>query len=301
MKREVQITIIIVSLILIVAIFSYSGLLTKITGYATSSTTVVNITVGNTAPTVSAVEVIAAKNPTDDTTTTITFNFTATDTDGASNINRSLAQAYFQRAGESTRSNTSCINTSIGVGNNINFTCAIDMWYYDQNGAWTINATIKDNSAAYAENSSTTFTYNLLPGMKMSPTSLTWGSVALGQSNTGSNNDPIQVNNTGNSVDVSINVTSYNLRGETTITEFIFASNFTVENTSEGCSGTAMSNATALNVTSSIIQRGNHSLNYNNATSGQEQVYFCLKGPLAGISQQSYSSTAYGSWTLLII
>jgi DNA-directed RNA polymerase specialized sigma24 family protein len=253
------------------------------------------------APTIQTVETITAKNPTDDTITSITFNFTATDSNGASDINTNTAQAYFQRGGETTRSNTSCINTSIGVGNDINFTCTIDMWYFDQNGAWTINVSIKDNSAAYGENSSTNFVYNLLPGMKMSPTSLTWQEILIGQANTGSNNDPIQINNTGNDIDVNINITSYHLRGEITTSEYIYANNFTIENESQGCSGTAMSNATSTNITSAILQRGNHSLNYNNATSGQEQMYFCLKGLPSGISQQPYSSTAYGSWEIRIL
>ncbi|MEK6926022.1 MAG: Ig-like domain-containing protein [Nanoarchaeota archaeon] len=253
------------------------------------------------APTVSAVEAIAAKNPTDDTTTSITFNFTATDVNGASDINLSTAQAYFQRSGESTRSNTTCINTSIGVGNYINFTCTISMWYYDQNGAWTINATIKDNGALYGENSSTTFTYNVLTAMKMFPTSLAWPEVLIGQTNVGSNNDPIQVNNTGNSDSLNINITSYNLRGEQITTDFILSGNLSVENASQGCSGTSMSNATSLNLTSAILYRGNHSLNYNNATSGQEQLYFCLANVPQGISQQSYSSSAYGSWEVKIL
>src|SRR3989304_4071580 len=98
MKKEGYILSIILVIVLIIIILGYTGLLTKITGYATSDTTVVNITVGNNLPTIGNVETITAKNPTDDTTTSITFNFTATDTDGASNINTSSAKAYFQRA-----------------------------------------------------------------------------------------------------------------------------------------------------------------------------------------------------------
>jgi len=300
MDKGVYVYSTIIVLVLIVIILGYSGLLTKMTGYGTSDTTSLNISVGNNPPTIGTVEAITAKNPTDDTTTSITFNFTATDADGAANLNPATAQGYFQRAGETTRSNTSCVELTTS-GNSANYSCTILMWYYDQNGAWTINVTIQDDSGAYVENSTTTFTYNLLPGMKMSPTSLTWASITMGQTDVGSNNDPIQVNNTGNDVDVSINVTSYNLRGEQTTTEYIYANNFTIENASQGCSGTAMSNATSINVTSAILQRGNHSLNYDNATSGQEQTYFCLKGLPSGISQQSYSSAAYGSWTIQII
>ena len=175
------------------------------------------------------------------------------------------------------------------------------MWYFDENGAWTINVTIQDDSAEYAENSSTTFTYNSLPGMKMSPTSLTWQEVLIGQTNRGSQNDPIVVNNTGNTEPLNINVTSYNLRGEIVTTDFILAGNFSIENASQGCTGTQMVNATSINITSAILYRGNHSLNYDNATSGQELIFFCITEVPSGISQQSYSSAGYGAWIIDLV
>ncbi|GAJ20229.1 unnamed protein product, partial [marine sediment metagenome] len=70
-----------------------------------------------------------------------TFNFTATDTDGYDNINVSTAQARFQRVDETTRLNLSCVNWSQS-GDNVNFTCTINMWYFDGYGDWTINVTI---------------------------------------------------------------------------------------------------------------------------------------------------------------
>ena len=272
----------------------------KITGRASQDTTSLNVTIGNSAPTIDWVESVSSQNPTDDTTTSITFNFTATDTDGAVNIDGDTGKAYFQRAGETTRSNTSCVNYS-SSGDDVNFTCTIDMWYFDENGAWTINVTAQDINSASAENSSTTLTYNSLPGMKMSPTSLEWAAVGLSDTDTSADNNPIQINNTGNDVSLSINVSSYDLQGEETDTEYIYANNFTVENKTTGCSGTAMVNESSINVTSAILQRGNHSLNYNNATSGQEQIYFCLKGVPQDISSQSYSSTAFGAWTIEIV
>ncbi|MEK6917965.1 MAG: hypothetical protein AABW51_03380 [Nanoarchaeota archaeon] len=292
--------VLLIFLILVLNHTNFFNKVAEITGFATSSTTTLNITLGNSAPTIPIVNAISAQNPTESTTKSITFNFTATDTDGASNINTSTATAYFQKASETTRSNTSCINLSVGVGNNINFTCTINMYYYDVNGAWTVNTTITDKNGGYATNSTPTFTYNLLTAMAMSPTAMTWQTLSSTDTDVGSNNDPIIVNNTGNANALSVNVTSYNLRGETTITDFIYAANFTVENTSQGCTGTAMVNATSTNVTSSILFKGNNSINNNNETSGQEQIYFCLKGLPPSISQQSYSSSAYGAWSVAV-
>ncbi|GAJ19668.1 unnamed protein product, partial [marine sediment metagenome] len=90
----------------------------------------------------------------------------------------------------------------------------------------------------------------------------------------GSNNDPIIINNTGNDKNLNINITAYDLQGEEFTTQYIYAANFTIENKSQGCTGTTMSNATSINVTSAILERGNNSLNHNNATSGQEQLFF---------------------------
>jgi len=256
----------------------------NLNAYDFSDLTINVTTPANAAPSIDWVQVVSAQDPTIGSTKSITFNFTATDTDGSANIDTGTAKAYFQKAGETTRSNTSCVdwasagkkagettrsNTSCvdwaSAGNDVNFTCTIDMWYFDQNGEWTINVTIKDINNAYGENSTTTFTYNLQTAMVMSPTSLTWPQVGLTDTDTGSNNDPITINNSGNDEPLNINVTAYNLQGETT------------------------------------TYRGNNSLNYNNATSGQEQIYFCLKGIPQDISSQSYSSSAYGSWTVAII
>jgi len=257
-------------------------------------------TVPNAAPTIPFVQGISPQDPSIGTTKSIKFNFTATDTNGFADLDNDTAEGYFQKAGESTRSNTTCLPRNAST-NSITFTCTIDMWYFDENYAWTINVSIQDNSAEYSENSSTTFTYNLLTAMVMSPTEINWPEINLPDTDIGSNDDPITINNSGNAESLNINVTAHNLRGEETTTQFIFANNFTVENASQGCSGTAMVNATSTNVTSAILQSGNNSLNYNNATSGQEQLFFCLKGVPQDISAQSYSSSAYGAWEIKIL
>ena len=273
----------------------------EITGYVQFGEASVNITVGNNPPTIDWVESISDIGPADDTIRSITFNFTATDPDGYTNINVSTAESRFQLTDEATRSNLSCVNWSQS-GNNVNFTCTIDMWYFDKaDTGWKINVTIKDINNAYYENSSTNFSYTKFTGMKISPTSLGWTGVVLTSANLGSSNDPIVINNTGNDEPININVTAKNLQGEETTDEYIYANNFTVENASQGCDGTTMSNATSINITSAILYRGNHSLNYKNATSGQEETFYCLEGVPQDISPQSYSSAAYGAWTITVI
>ena len=111
-KKEAYLFIGLIFLMLVIPLASagiFSDLWGKITGKATDATTIVNITVGNNLPTIGSVEVITSKNPTDDTITSITFNFTATDEDGAADLNPATAEARFNRTGETTRLNTSCI------------------------------------------------------------------------------------------------------------------------------------------------------------------------------------------------
>ncbi len=299
-KKETYLFLALIFLMLIIPLTS-AGFVdwfkATITGKDTSGTTALNITIGNAPPTIAFVSVIPDQTPNENGINSTTFTFNATDTDGFLNINVSTAQARFNKTGETTRVNTSCINLSQS-GDNVNFSCTIDMWYYDGNGDWTINVTIKDINDAPGENSSTTFQYNLLPAMTMSPTSLGWTDFGVTQIWQNSTDNPVVVNNTGNAKPKSINVTGLDLQGEGNPAQYIYAANLSIENKTGGCTGTAMSNDTSINVTSAILQRGNNSLNYNNATSGQEQIYFCVTAVNSDLGPQSYSSAAFGAWTI---
>jgi len=269
------------------------------------------ITIGtNAAPTITVVDSISAVTPNESGVNYTTFNFTATDTDGGGNINFSTAEARFQLSGETTRLNTTCINTTGHIGNNLNFTCTVGMYYFDKNDVnWIINVTVKDNSDAQGENSSTTFQYNLLKAIGIQPTSITFASISQGVTNTTSNNDPTLINNTGNfNITVgNIQINATNLIGETDSSEFIPVANFSLDIDNGGsppleCSGgTTPVNNTATNITNAILPRGNHSANYGNATSAQEQIYYCITEVPTDISSQEYSTPAGWSWTIRIL
>jgi len=267
-----------------------------------------NYTIGesNTAPTITFVEVIPAVTPNESGVNYTVFNFTATDTNGFADINTSSAQARFQLSGETTRLNTSCVSYQTG-GNQVNFTCTVGLYYFDKNDAnWIINVTVKDNSNLSAENSSTTFQFNLLTSM-VTGGALAWDTLTLVATNTGADNNPIIVNNTGNANDLFINITAFNLEGLTTPGQFIFAANISVENITQGCTGpfsVSMINGTTAtdqtNITSARLQSGNNSLSNSNATSGQEELFFCITAVNPDLSAQDYSSDSYGAWTIKI-
>ncbi|MEK6840814.1 MAG: hypothetical protein AABX79_02580 [Nanoarchaeota archaeon] len=276
----------------------------KITGEATSGTTSLNITVGNSAPTISFVTSVSSQNPLELGYRSVLLNFSVNDTDGAGNINLSSARARLNRTGETNRDNFTCADLGAG-GNGHMFNCNVSIYYYDENAVWTINVSARDNSEASSENSTTNFTYNLLTAMVLSPTALTWTALNLTATNISSNNDPILLNNTGNSANGTVNSTAYNLRGETTTTQFIFANNFTIGNVTDGC-GTGINSSILVNATSKQLNgtnfsKGNNSLNFGNQTSGQEQLFICNRGIPQDASSQSYSSAFYGSWVIEVI
>jgi surface protein len=263
-----------------------------------TETRIVTINVSETAPIINYIQPVSATNPTESSTSVITFNFTAYDANGANTLNDSSASAYFQRTGQTTRYNASCVNGST-VGNTKNYTCTVRMWYFDQAGAWTINTTVKDNTGLYNENASTTFTYNLLTSMVVSPSVFGWPTINLSSINIGANNNPAIINNTGNAENLNVNVTAYNLIGETTSSQYIPAINFSVDNITSGCLGSVMINATDARVTNSTLQRGNNSIATNNSASGQTPLYFCLRSVPNNIGSQSYSSGT-NSWIIRI-
>ncbi len=276
----------------------------KITGEATSGTASLNITISNTAPTIPFVLAVSAQNPLESGYRSVLLNFSVNDTDGSGNVNLSSARARFNRTGETNRDNFTCANIGSG-GNGQMFTCNVSMYYFDENAVWSINVSARDNEEAGASNTTTNFTYNLLTAMVLSPTALTWATLARTDTNVSSNNDPVLINNTGNSANGTINQTAYNLRGETTTTQFIFAANFTVGNVTDGCgagiNASIMANATSKQLNGTNFSKGNNSLNYVNQTSGQEQIFYCLRGIPGDATGQSYSSSFYGSWVVEII
>ena len=213
MKKSAKINfkpVILIAITILIMPVAFAGFLdvwNSITGRATTGTADVSITIGNTAPEINMVQSISAQSVTEASTSAVTFWFVATDADGVANLDDSTAQGRFQRTGEATRSNTSCSWTADINSTSANYTCTIDIWYWDGAGAWTINATIQDINNAGAENSSTTFTLQETTAMVMSPTNLTWTSISTSSTDTLSNNDPITINNTANK-----NITGGNVR-----------------------------------------------------------------------------------------
>ncbi|MBR9701454.1 DUF2341 domain-containing protein [Candidatus Pacearchaeota archaeon] len=232
--------------------------------------------------------------------TYVIINFTAYDANGASDLNDSTARINFTRTGETTRENLSCSRYATG-GNYANYTCNVTMWWFDGAGIWNITAHIKDNQSNSATNASQTFSVGSRTAFVMGPSSLTWAGLSPGATNQTSNNDPLTLNNTGNDIitasNIEINAT--NLLGEENSSYGLWAGNFSVSYTDAGaCAGTAMSSSEYTNITAANLTIGNYTVGDGTA---QEELYFCIKVIGSELTDQAYSTSGQGAWTIRIL
>jgi hypothetical protein len=288
MKKIIIMGILILALCTPMAFAGFFDIWDSITGKATSGTSSAAVTIGNTGPSIITVYTTASVNPSEGPSSTlVNFYFLASDPNGVSDINvPGYATLSINSTGEITRSNSSCTPTNINT-TAVNFTCGILMWWYDANAVWSVNASVRDASNVVASNATTTYSNGQTIAMKVGPTNITWASISTSSTNVLSDVN-MTINNTGNYNVASgkINVTSFNLQGNTTTTEYINSTYFSV-NVNYACEGDALANATEVVVSSSVAAKGNYTINDGTA---QEKLYFCIETVPSGISAQTYNS-----------
>jgi len=280
----------------------------KFTGHATQQNTNVSVTLNGTNGVIVVVTNFStAIIPTENSFTPATFYVQVTDPDGVSDINDTSINATFFRSGETARSNSTCSLVEDISSTTANYSCTINMWYYDGAGVWDITACARDlGNTTYVCNSTTTFTYNQLQALVISPNSLTWATLTPGMVNQTSNNDPSVINNTGNYNFPNVTVRGHNLHGEAVTSAYISVRNFTVGSrtgsnaecdVSPASNATLLVNGTNVQILDTILSKGNHSV--NNGVTGQEQLYYCIN-TVPQVQSQIYS-TKYsgGSWIII--
>jgi len=280
------------NIVVSIGIFIILVLLVSVPGFyvvkaATSGSFYVYLSLGNDAPTITWVNDSVSMSPAIGTTRMIYVQFNATDINGVADLDDSSAVIYINYTGEVTRSNDSC--TAQGnSGNTETYICAVEMQYYDINGAWTINVSIADNSGADDDDVSATFTYGTLTAMELGDNLLNFSSASLGQTGVAPTQNPLQVKNLGNQNLVEINVTGYDLlKGA----ENISAGAFYV-NSSLGATGANLANDTAVIIPSATSSRD---------TSGSEDnatLYFYVDMPSSGLTEGNFNAS--DTWTVTV-
>jgi len=298
-KRNILLIIII---ILTIAIFVGFPNVFNLTGLA-SSTGYTNLTIsvaGANPVVVEFISPIADTDPVENTSRTISFNVHVYDPDGFNDVNDSSVFANFTKGLTTRATSAACTQVNDFASYRVNYSCSIQMWYWDANGGWNISVRASDmGNRTLIFNTSSWFSYNRLKALVISPQSLTWPAISSGEKNATSDNHPTVVNNTGN-YNGTVNITAINLIGESNSAQSITAANFTVGLTTSGaepeCLGTVLANNTPVTIPSSSSSPGNLSAGSN---AGQSRYYYCIPQVPLALSTQTFSTIAGGSWTIV--
>ena len=283
MKKKVVLTTI-ASTIFITVLF-----LTLTLTFTSGAPTTVNFTVnlslgGNAAPVVTWVQSGLTPNPTESTTTTVWIQFNASDNNGHADMDYTTASVILTRAGESERASVATCDNFNNDSLVKQFNCSVNMYYYDEDGAWTINASVSDFSAASDDDTGTTLTYGTLQALRGSPLGISFGTVNLGQ-NLSAPDNPLVLNNTGNQNFTQINLTAYDLTGTDNPAQYIAASDLYV-NASLDELGDQLSNNTMVVLTNGTLYRDIGGTDVN------RDLYFWVDVPTSGLSNQNYTASS---------
>ena len=245
---------------------------------------------------------LTSLTPKETGTLNISFNVSITDEDGASDINDSSVKVEFTFGSSKTIKNTTACSEISGESNSStqNYSCSIQMWYYNAPGTWTINVSANDlGNKNYYENSSMNFTYNTLQGIVIGPVTIGWPASNPGDTNVISTHNTT-VNNTGNYNCTNLSITGVHPYGDTG--SFLEVANFTSSinsTTADTCDhGDSLINGTAQQIFAANVTAGNYSL--NDGKTAQEILYYCINEVPTGLASQEYSTSKTGSkaWTI---
>ena len=283
--------------------FASAGFWQWITGSVGENAEDVNVTVGNTAPTIPLV-FNESGGPAEGNPSYVAFKFTARDHDNATDLVDATAFAKFTKTDETERNITCTKVDGQDSGEYRNYTCNVTMWYWDAAGSWDVSASVSDLSAETATNTTTKMTYGELKAFKLTPSLLTWTGLKPSDTNKTAN-EHSTLNNTGNIVaDVLINTTD--LAGLIDDTKIIETVDFAILNLTgalvECTDGTSPQPGVFeplkdINDADVVLQRGNLS---SGEMVAKQKLYYCL--PLVGaeLTKQTYSTLKNGAWTVKI-
>ena len=239
----------------------------------------------NNLPTIVSVSVIPPVSLLAGTTTDVTFQFTAEDSDGADDFDDTTATASFSKIGETTRSDSLCSVVGSLVKQRT-YECTITVEYYDGPGSWTITVSVSDSQGANAQDNSNSITVNLLEDITLSGTPINFGIISPG---TQTNAPPITITNNGN-YDGTLKITAYDLSGPQQLPAASFYG--AESNVAEICgvNGNQLQDSTLIEITTTNLPRGP-------VGSNSEDIIICLDAP-GVLASGSYTATGADMWTI---
>jgi DNA-directed RNA polymerase specialized sigma24 family protein len=253
----------------------------------------------NSAPTIVIIDPITPVTLISGGTTPVTVMFTAEDLDGASDLEDTTASVSFFRSGEATRTSFpgTCIGSFTANPNQRDYTCSVDMNYFDDDGVagidgWDVTVSVDDLQLETGTLTNTNFlTVNLLQSIVLSPTVIDFPKVVRGGGNIPSSLDTT-VTNLGNfdtTTDGFVKITATDLVGAATPSEIIEAFRFNAADTSlDSCIAGTTLDIVETDIPSVVLSRGD-------GTGGNNvgAIDFCLTSvpDSNAISPQFYSAS----------
>jgi hypothetical protein len=239
----------------------------------------------NQPPNIYFIESIPSRDPIGGSTAIVTFNVSVNDINGYSDI--SIVSTEFNMTVEDPKTGD-CVEGNVINSTARNYSCSVNMKYYDANGTWSVMVYAEDTSSE-SDTEWSNFTYNLLTSWVMDVNSLNFGSIYHGENYIDATENPMILENTGNdNLSGKIKVTALDLRGVTNSSEYIPAESFSV-NIDDNANGDILQNNTAITVTGTSLNRGE---------SPTEELYFYILDVPLDLSFQVYNTTGLGQWTI---
>ena len=204
--------------------------------------------------------------------------------------------ASFSR-GNAFRTNPSCSLDKNIDSITANYSCVVDLWYFDSPGEWNVSSYARDSAGSVAFRNET---FVVMSNKYITHNStLSWSSLIPGLLNIFSDN-PLLLSNVGNEPVVAggINLSAVNLLRSGAGPEIIPVANFSVNIAGAVCTGDNLINNTGVVISNSLVPVGNNSLNYGNEASGQEELFVCIRQVPAGLSSGGYEARGGNSWKL---
>jgi hypothetical protein len=223
--------------------------------FAGTDTHTTDLSLGNSAPTITNVDAIPAVDLVAGGTVPVYVVFDVTDINGYADIDLTQGEVVLSKSGEVSRTNTTgnCASSNDGA-NTVTFNCTVTMYFYDGAGSWNVNVSGRDDAAVLAYNDTTSVTVNALDDILFNDTAINCGSGLVAASND-NKCEVLQITNRGNQNYASMNETGYNLDDDTTGTYVIGAPQFSVSTTDTPV-GTALSNGAEVAIPSTTLNKG---------------------------------------------
>jgi hypothetical protein len=247
----------------------------------------INLTIGNTAPTIPYVAPVSAITLNGGTTKEVTVSFNATDVNGYADLNFATAKVEMIK-GAVIRTSSGCTPVANGTTTS-QLDCLVTLNFYDDAGAdWMINATISD-ATSQATNSSKVVTVNSLSYVSSNVNYFKWASATLGANDSEAGNT-ITLTNGGNSNYATMNIKGQKAQG-VAFADLIGANKFSVDDQTGQTTGQIyMIDNTDVDV-SSILGLTTH------GASVTEVIYAYVDVP-NGIRADSYLSSS--AWAIAL-